>query len=221
MKSFAWTVEVFSSNTNIGYVEYPSSNYRWFLLARLYQLSDSVFTLPFTSPLALLRFLFFISNLQSLLALCTDGRNIRTGGTAMYIFTSMVCNTTLYLGFNKCATRSETPCSLIFAFTMHGYFLDSTFLGRNGMESDFFAWRGFQNAKFNRIRKIHKLRGGVISVQNSILGLNAMSVIKALDNLAKYTFFVCWSAIQGRWCTQLVDKCYPWILVASMDDNAH
>ncbi len=200
MKSFAWTVEVFSSSTNVGYVEYPSSNYRWFLLARLYQLSDSFIMLPFTSLLALLRLLFPISKLQSFLASCTGGRNIRTGGTAMYIFIAMACNTTLHLSFNTCATTCETPCSLPFAFTIHGYFLGSTFLGRNGIESDFFTWRRLRNAKFNRIRKRHRLRVGVISVQNSMLGLNAISVIKALDNLAKYTFVVRWSSIQGRYC---------------------
>ena len=153
MKSFASTVEVFSSDTNIEYVEYPSSNYRWFLLTKLYQLSTSVFMLPFTSPLAFLRLFFPISNLQFFLPSCTGGRNIRTGGTAIYIFTTMACNTTLHLGFNTCVTTCETSCLLIFAFTMHRYFLGSIVFGRNGMESDFFPWRRFRNAKFNCIRK--------------------------------------------------------------------
>ncbi len=108
----------------------------------------------------------------------------------MYIFITMACNTTLHLGFNTCATTCETPCLLIFAFKIHGYFPDSTFLDRNSMESDFFALRRFRNAKFNRIGKRYELRGGVISVQNSTFGLNVISVIKALENLAKYTFVV-------------------------------
>ena len=74
---------------------------------------------------------------------------------------------------------------------MYRYFLGSTFLGRKSIESDSFVWRRSRNAKFNRIRKRHKLKGGVISVQNSMLGLNAISVIKAIDNLAKDTFLVC------------------------------
>lgn len=47
--------------------------------------------------------------------------------------------TALHFGFNTCATTCKIPCPLIFAFTMHRYFLGRTFLGRNGMKSDFFS----------------------------------------------------------------------------------
>ena len=94
-------------------------------LTRPYQLSSRAFTLPFTS-LTFLRLLFPISNLQSFLPSCTGGRNIRTGGTAMYISTSVTCNTTLHPGLHTCATTCHIPCPLIFTFTMYGYLLGST-----------------------------------------------------------------------------------------------
>lgn len=165
MKCFASTVEIFSSTVtldmlNILHLTIATRS----SLTRLY-LSSCVSTLPFTSPLTLLRLLFSIPNLQSLLPSCTGGRNIRTSGTAMYIFIAVTCNTTLHLRFHTYATTCYTSCPLIFTLKVHGYFL--TLLSRNTMKRDFFAWvvpcLGVV-PEFNRIRKSHELGGGVISI---------------------------------------------------------
>lgn len=96
-------------------------------LIRLY-LSSCISTLLFTSPLTFLNLLFPISNFQSFLFLYTDGRNIKTSETAIYIFIIITCNTILFLRVHTCISVYYIPRPLIFTLMMHKFFLVILFL---------------------------------------------------------------------------------------------
>lgn len=182
----------FQLSINGGYVKYLSFNN-----------CCQMFTYKTVSTFFLLTLLHFflpILNLQFFLLLYINRKNIWIGGTNTYIFTSVIFNTTLHFYFYAFATICYISCLLIFIFTIQKYVLNSIFLSWNSMESDFFTWGRIQNAHFNYIWKSHELGDGLISVQNSVFYLNTIKFIKALNNLAKYMFVVCWSAIQCRYC---------------------
>ena len=54
-------------------------------------------------------------------------------------FATIACNTTLKLCLNTFATTSNTPCPLVFAFTLHSDLFGCTLLTCNGMKGEFFA----------------------------------------------------------------------------------